>query len=93
MKKLFSISTLLLSTMLSKGALANVNSKNLREQTSSVTINKIGNGGATCLTTNMTKEETIEALNIIQSHILEISPNEREILREKIISILNEIED
>lgn len=92
MKKLFAVLTILLSTVASKGILADVNASNLREQTTTTT-DKIGNGGATCMTSKMSKEEATEALEVIQNHISDISPAEREIVREKIITILKEIEN
>ena len=93
MKKLFTILTIIFSTIASKGIMADVNANNLREQTSTTTIDKIGNGGATCITNKMTNEEATEALNVIQNHMSDISPSEREIVREKIITILKEIEN
>jgi hypothetical protein len=93
MKKLFAVLTILLSTVISKGVMADVSANNLRDKTSTTTIDKIGNGGATCITNKMTNEEATEALATIQNHMQDISPEEREIVREKIITILNDLEN
>lgn len=93
MKKILSVLTLLLSTLISRAILADTNIDSLRLNTSHKAISKIGNGGATCFANKMTNEEAIRALDEIKIHLSNSAEDQREEVRDKIVTLLNEIEN
>ncbi|MBP9680200.1 MAG: hypothetical protein KBD76_02250 [Bacteriovorax sp.] len=93
MKQIISVVTILFSTLLSRTIMADTNIDSLRVKTSHIAISKIGNGGATCFANKMTNEEAIQAIDDIRIHLSDISADQKEEMRERIVTLLSEIEN
>ena len=91
MSKLFTILSLVSSILATKAFAFDGNLNNFKSQTSSQPVSMIGDGGGTCMTSKV--DPTIESINELKANLQNSSPEEKEVIRQQLIELLNATEN